>query len=656
MMTDARTSCAVALAPAFHAALSSLAIPPPDVLPDELAAAQPERAAVWVRRFVTDEMAARLWRSWNPAQADAADDGAFRRALRDFFRNAVALGVSLDRFRAIAASLPSQDSSARSWIKPFEDTISQLGAGRLRIYLSPAEHDEYTRDIRSTAGTSWQQLLETMMDGLFYELGITFPPATVLADETLAGSAYRCEWNDLVLPAYPGLAAGRILVNDTADRLALLDIKGEAAVNPANGSKCAVVDVAHREACERVGLTVWDPRGYAILGISTALRSAAPSFVTRSLIELYLFRLSDFDPELVRTVEERGDLDILVQLLRGLAAEGISIRQLPQILNWYVKQDSTFTLDVSKYIMFSMTEGVYSQQTFDRVSVRQLIEMARAQLRRYISHQYTRGQNTLLVYLLDPEIEGRLAESKVISPVERQVILRAIKDEIESLPNAAQKPVILTNIDVRHRLGVILEPELDIPVLSYHELSPDMNIQPIARISADGLKYCLLLETLERLADSSPVEVPLLASSDANGDFVLGRWLADHITRIVKDAKTSIVRRRRGLMHTATSEIGLEHVLREAVAGIVEHNTKAPGRVERLGARLGEAARRTELKPSEFVDLLFTLSASVRRGLAHDLDASGRADAFNQFDQLLESLESAVRGMVSRLAEIAVLQ
>ena len=50
---------------------------------------------------------------------------------------------------------------------------------------------------------------------------------------------------------------------------------------------------------------------------------------------------------------------------------------------------------------------------------------------------------------------------------------------------SAQRPVILTSMDIRRYVRKLLEYEFNPPfsVVSYQELSPELNIQPVARIS-----------------------------------------------------------------------------------------------------------------------------------------------------------------------------
>ena len=123
-----------------------------------------------------------------------------------------------------------------------------------------------------------------------------------------------------------------------------------------------------------------------------------------------------------------------------------------------------------------------------------LTEHVRSSLKRYVSHKYARGTNTLVVYLLDPQIEEAIRASikrtsagthLALEPDIAQEIVQAVKNECGHLPPTAQRPVILTAMDIRRYVRKLLEYEFNPPfsVVSYQELSPELNIQPVARIS-----------------------------------------------------------------------------------------------------------------------------------------------------------------------------
>jgi type III secretion protein V len=291
------------------------------------------------------------------------------------------------------------------------------------------------------------------------------------------------------LPPQKGLADGRVLVSDTPDRLKLLGIDGEAAVNPATGAQCAVIAQSDKEKAEAAWLTTRDAPGYAVLALSAVIHRAAAALVNRSLCELYFLRLQELAPELFAAVDRTMDRDFVVQIVRGLLAEEIGVRDLSTIFEAALDLRATIDVDAGKYIVFPpLTNGVLTDR--DRRPVSQLmpadyVEFIRARLKRYISFKYTRGANTLVVYLMDPRCEEVMRQPERDAKAEA-AIKAAIGEEIGSLPPSAQMPVILTTLEVRRRLRRLVSPEFpNLAVVSYHELSPDMNIQPIARISPD---------------------------------------------------------------------------------------------------------------------------------------------------------------------------
>src|SRR3989344_3612167 len=115
--------------------------------------------------------------------------------------------------------------------------------------------------------------------------------------------------------------------------------------------------------------------------------------------------------------------------------------------------------------------------------------------KRYITHKYAGSTNTLAVYLLDPEIEDMVKNSirktekgnyLALDPEITQELIEAVGKEIVShpFPRGARPPVILTIAEIRRYFRKIIELEFpQLSVLSYQELSENLRIQPIARVS-----------------------------------------------------------------------------------------------------------------------------------------------------------------------------
>jgi len=70
---------------------------------------------------------------------------------------------------------------------------------------------------------------------------------------------------------------------------------------------------------------------------------------------------------------------------------------------------------------------------------------------------------------LDPPVSKRLVES--------------IRKTVGDISERTHKPVLLTSMDIRRYLRKLIEQDLyELPVLSYQELTQDINIQPLGRV------------------------------------------------------------------------------------------------------------------------------------------------------------------------------
>ncbi|HZI14685.1 MAG TPA: type III secretion system export apparatus subunit SctV [Myxococcus sp.] len=325
-------------------------------------------------------------------------------------------------------------------------------------------------DSRQDNGKFLFELIPFMRDGLFVELGVRFPGVRARGNGGLQPGSYQIQLNEV--PVVTGQAMlGHILVNDTVDRLKLMNIQGFEAINPATRQPAAWVPEQNRETLEAAGLTTWDVPGYIILHMAAVLRRNAREFVGVQETQTMLEQLEKAFPAIVKEVVPKVvNVLKLTDILQRLVEEEISIRDLRGILQ-------------------ALAE--YGQVEADNVM---LTEHVRASQRRYISHKYARGTGTLVVYLLDPNIEDAIRSSikrtsagahLALEPELAQEIVQAVRNECGHLPPSAQRPVILTAMDIRRYVRKLLEYEFNpsFSVLSYQELSPELNIQPVARIS-----------------------------------------------------------------------------------------------------------------------------------------------------------------------------
>ncbi|HEY3452444.1 MAG TPA: type III secretion system export apparatus subunit SctV [Myxococcales bacterium] len=325
-------------------------------------------------------------------------------------------------------------------------------------------------DSRQDGGRFLFELIPFMRDGLFVELGVRYPGVRARANPGLPPGGYQIQINEI--PVVNGqVTMGHVLVNDTVDRLRLMNVQGIEALNPATRQPCAWVEDRHKPMLESAGLTTWDPASYLVLHMAGILRRHAREFLGVQEVQSGLEQLEKAFPALVKEcIPKVVTILKLTDIMQRLVEEEISVRDLRGVLQ-------------------ALAE--WGQVEADSVM---LTEHVRASMKRYISHKYTRGSNTLVVYLLDPQIEEAIRSAikhtsagshLALEPDLAQEIISAVRHECGHLPPTAQRPLILTAMDIRRYVRKLLEYEFMPPfsVVSYQELSPELNIQPVARIS-----------------------------------------------------------------------------------------------------------------------------------------------------------------------------
>jgi type III secretion protein V len=257
-----------------------------------------------------------------------------------------------------------------------------------------------------------------------------------------------------------GLAPGTILVNDTPENLAPLGVDAAPTLNPATAQPAAIASDEHKESLESAGLTTWNPIGFLILCLAAAVRQSAHALMTRDVADGLVGQLGSAFPALRAAADEHVPPDKLAPVLRELLLDGVSVRNLRRILELLIRYETVERANHRTDAVTFVCEGLAD----------------------LIAFTLARGTSTVVVYLLDPEIENALADGADETTAGR--VSAAVRDELAFLPAMAQVPAILTHDESRRRLRDLLRPEFPrMRVLSYSELPPDYNVQPVARIS-----------------------------------------------------------------------------------------------------------------------------------------------------------------------------
>ena len=370
---------------------------------------------------------------------------------------ALDLGLSLADRGAVAAALGDSDGDADARA---ERLIAALRPSRVEIRIERS----YVRQLSLAHGARAPELFRYMREGLYGELGVSLPPFQFIPDDGLRPGAIVFVLNHL--PGVPliGLPPGHLLVSDTPDRLGLLGQAAVPALNPATAMPSSLAPEAALEPLEAAGLTTWDGLAYVILSLAGELRKRCWRLVDAGLAGQMLEQIGRTFPELKAAAGSHLALEQLTAVLRGLVAEQISIQNLPRILQLLLE-----------YELF-VRPGA---PTAERLSY------VRAGLGDAIAYRITRGATALVVYLLDPAVERRVAAPGGSQEV-AQELLDALRAELAHLPATAAWPPLLVSEPAYAPLQAIVADELPrLRVLSFPQLPPNLNVQPVARIMLD---------------------------------------------------------------------------------------------------------------------------------------------------------------------------
>ncbi|HPQ81242.1 MAG TPA: type III secretion system export apparatus subunit SctV, partial [bacterium] len=326
-------------------------------------------------------------------------------------------------------------------------------------------------DDSQDGGRFINELIPLLRHGLYYELGVNFPGIQVRGQTVdMEPEAYVININEVPV-AQGRVMKGHILVGEPLEQLGLFNITGTEAIHPIDGSVVTWISEEYKDVATQAGFRMWDVAEYLILHLSYVLRKHSHEFLGLQEVQTMLAELEKSHPALVKELIPKViTLLQLSEIFQRLVQEDVAIRDLKSIFStlaqWGEIERDTLTL----------TEHV------------------RAGLKRYITHKYAGSQNTLAVYLLDPEIEDMVKNSirrtekgnyLALEPEITQEIIEAVGKEIAShpFPPGARPPVILTTAEIRRYFRKIVELEFpQLSVLSYQELAENLRIQPIARV------------------------------------------------------------------------------------------------------------------------------------------------------------------------------
>ena len=324
-------------------------------------------------------------------------------------------------------------------------------------------------DTATESGKKFHEHLLGIRNSLYFELGVIFPPIQVEGNAPGEPGSYIVWANEA--PVVNGqIRADAVLVNGSAAGIAVYGFSGQDTSNPVTGKAAAWISRDQAERAKAAGFQVWDTPEILLLHLAHYLKKNAKEFIGIQEVQLMFSALKQTYPTLIEeTVPKPVSLQLVTDILRRLVEEEVSVRDLKTIFQTLCEWGRI------EHDVLTLTEHV------------------RAGLRRRICYQVSQGRPLLFVYQLDPEFEEMFRTSirqsasgayLAMDPAMSRQVMDAARAQVGDLPPGAQRPVIVTDGEIRRfvqRLMSFAVP--DVAVLSYDQLTPQINLQPVGMIA-----------------------------------------------------------------------------------------------------------------------------------------------------------------------------
>jgi flagellar biosynthesis protein FlhA len=300
------------------------------------------------------------------------------------------------------------------------------------------------------------------------ELGLVIPPVRIHDELGMESHEYVLKVRGSEV-ARGRIMPGHLLAMDPGD--AIPKLQGIPTREPAFGLDAMWVHESGRAEAEALGYTVVDAESVIVTHLTETIRSHAAELLTRQDVRALLDKLKETNAAVVEeVVPETLSLGEIQRVLQLLLSEGVPIRDLGTIVE-AIGDKARITRDTNL-----------------------LSEYARQALGRAITAPHLDEELRLRAITLDPAIEQEVATSitqtadgeyLAMDPPRAQAIVGALRSQVEHATGRGARPVLLCSARIRRHLRrMIAQAQPHLPVCSYNEIAPGINVETIGIIHA----------------------------------------------------------------------------------------------------------------------------------------------------------------------------
>lgn len=251
-------------------------------------------------------------------------------------------------------------------------------------------------------------------------------------------------------------------------------ITGIETIEPAFGMPALWIDEVTKEDAELYGYVIIDPPSVVSTHLTEVIKRHAHELIGREEVKSLIDHLRETSPAVVEElIPQQMTIGEVQKVLAKLLKEKVSIRNLVTILE---------------------TLADYAPSTKDPDI---LTEYVRQALSRQITQQFSPTGEALRVITVGASVEKRFANAiqrteqgsfLSLDPDSTQQIYEVLLEQVQRVQQQGIQPVLLTTPGIRHYMRQYLDRfSADIPVLSYNELEPQLEIQSIGVVQVSGV-------------------------------------------------------------------------------------------------------------------------------------------------------------------------
>lgn len=332
-------------------------------------------------------------------------------------------------------------------------------------------------------GETLQDKIKIMRKVIAKELGVKIPQIHVVDNTSLHYTNYRIKVKDSLV-AEGDLKVDRLLALKTP--YVVRDIEGEPTKDPIFGEDAIWINVKDANEAKDSEYMIYDPLSILSTHLNEVIRRHLSELLERQDVQDLVDLVGEKRKVLLKEIDdEKIQLSVIQGVLKNLLREGISIRDLPAILESIIDGSRIVNslFDSSNMAMVSQLNRV------DEVTA-----IVRERISKYICEKNKNRDGKLYAILISPDLEKELETFARydgyhlrLDMFEEQKLIASLIQEIQRSQMAGIEPVLFASRnDIRFAFGrMVHKYSMPISVLSINEIVQGITIEQVGMVTID---------------------------------------------------------------------------------------------------------------------------------------------------------------------------